>query len=110
MYVGQDYDDIEPGETDVFSLDFTSALVSGQTIAESTWTCNVANTSAGAAPDPSPSSRVSGAAAIVQSGTMTSQVITGMFDGNKYILQATVTTSDGRVLQRYSHVMCRAAI
>jgi hypothetical protein len=111
MYVGQDFDPIEPGEVDAFTLDFTADVGVGNTILNATWTCSVQSTLIGSTVDAVPQSRVYGAATVNNQGgkNYTSQVLTSMVDGNNYIVQATVQTSDGRLLQRYSHVLCRVA-
>lgn len=116
MYVGKDYDPIEAGETDVFSLEFTDDLKSGRTIGAPVWSCIVIRTDVGATPDNSPSARIDGVATISTSikpisgalRTFANQKVNGMIAGNLYALQATVTTSDGCTLQRYSRVYCQA--
>ena len=116
MYVGQDFDPMQPGETDRFSIEFTDDLKTGQTLSTAVWTCTLLTTLAGSTPDPSPQDRLLGAASFITATlygttrTVTTQMIQNMIDGNKYLLQATVTTSDGRTLQRYSHVVCRGAV
>ena len=111
MYVQQDFDPIEPGETDVFTIEFTADLAVGQSLVSSSWTCAVDNTITGKTVDATPSARIAGSSTITSIGNrwFANQTFTGMVDGNTYILQATVTTSDGRTLQRYSHVLCLAA-
>lgn len=111
MYLGQDYDPIEPGETDIFTIEFSEELAPGITISAPVWTCAVASTLTGFTADPTPANRLAGLANVTAYGgrTFTNQAFTGMIAGNNYILQATVTTSDGRTLQRYSHVLCIAA-
>jgi len=114
MYVGRDFDNIEPGETDVFSIEFTDDLLNGRTINTPTWQCSVIRTDPGATVDPTPSSRVDGPSSITTATkpvtgalrTFVNQKMTGMIAGNLYALQATVLTSDGCTLQRYSKVYC----
>lgn len=116
MYVGRDFDPIQAGETDIFTLEFTSDLQNGATIGQPTFACTVIRTDPGATPDNSPSARIDGVATVSTafrpiSGalrTFANQKVMGMVAGNLYALQATVSTSDGRTLQRYSRVYCTA--
>ena len=83
MYAGFDFDSIEPGEVDVFSMEFTNQLQYGNTIASAAWTCSVEQTIPGATPDLAPASRINGPAGVVTFGprSFTSQTVSGMIDG-----------------------------
>lgn len=115
MNVG-DFDEIQPGETDNFSFEFTDDLASDETLSSATFACSVKETYAGITADASPSSRLSGSASVPTSTDdvgvthyYATQKVTGMLDGNRYILQATAITSTGRTLQRYGYVWSRVA-
>jgi len=115
MYVGQDWDDLEPTEDDVFSLEFTQDLQPGQSINTPVWSCALVQTFTGFTPDPSPNSRITGAANVTTEAnpatgatrSFTNQAISGAVQGNRYLLSATVQTSDGRTLTRHSFFNCR---
>ena len=62
MYAGKDWDNIEAGETDVFTIEFTQDLQNGRTISSPVFTCTVVQTDTGATVDPTPSARISGGA------------------------------------------------
>lgn len=114
MYAGIDFDPIQPGESDIFSFEFTDDLPPGRTINEPTFQCSVVRTDPGATVDGSPQSRILGSAAISaitsqatgQTRTFANQLCGGFIKGNLYALQATVLTSDDGTLKRYSRTYC----
>lgn len=118
MYVGRDFDPIEPNETDVFTFEFTADLAPGVTISSPVWSCAVANTDAGATLDEDPASRLQGAPNVTVAAdpigggvrSFANQKVAGMLDGNVYLLEAVVATSDGRTLALHAHVRCKAKI
>jgi hypothetical protein len=112
MYAGRDFDNIEPGEIDIFTIEFTADLPSGRTISIPVFSCTLLETDDGATVDSSPGSRIYGSASITTSSgrTFANQKVQGMIAGNKYALEATVSTNDGCVLKRYSRVYCTAVI
>lgn len=99
MYVGRDFDPSDPGESEVYSLDFSRDLDANEALTAATWTCSVASGS-----DPSASSRISGSASV--SGKTTSQRVTGLQPGVRYRLQAVATTTFGNTVSLWSHVTC----
>jgi hypothetical protein len=116
MYVGKDWDIIEPSETDTFSLEFTSRLKTGETVASTSWQLAVVSSDPGITPDASAASRLVGAATattqsdpILGTRTFSNQTIgNGVIAGNTYRGEATIVTSLGRTLTLWSHVYCQA--
>lgn len=100
MYVGRDWDPLDVGEVDVFTLDFVKDLNTGETIASATVACVVV-----AGTDATPESRLSGSASF--SGTKVSQGIAGALGGVDYRLIGTVITSASRTLIRWSNFACQ---
>lgn len=115
------FDPIEVGEYDYFAFDFT-ADVGAATIVATSWTCQLSPF--GAASDPVPASRVVSAAPQSQialrspvDGTLSQQagffsvaLVGGMPQsaaGGTYVLEATVTLSDGRTLKLNATVLCK---
>ena len=81
----------DPGETEIFTFDFTAALGTGESIITAAVACTVVSgVDAGAA------AMVDGAAQI--DGTLVVQKIQAGISGNRYTLIATVTTSAGQTL------------
>ena len=82
MYAGKDFNNADPGETDVYSLDFTNDLHEDETVVSAAWTCEAV-----VGTDASASSRLSGApvyadnAAGVQ--TITSHTVAGLLEGGE---------------------------
>ena len=123
MRLATPFDPIEPGEIDNFAFDFTAEM-GAATILTTGWTCQLAPYQT--ATDPTPQARVLAAApatAIQLRDPLTGAVAakTGFFSvasiggmpvsavGGTYILEATATLSDGRVLKLNSTVLCVAA-
>lgn len=103
MYVGKDFDPLDPGEQRIFSLDFTKDLAPGETITGAVggnWVMTpiIGTDVTGAGP--------SGALGI--NGAIVSQMAGNATPGVKYRLGVTVTTSKGQTLPLYSHVACKA--
>jgi hypothetical protein len=118
MYVGQDWGDLEPVETnEVFSLEFTKNLASGETLVSAAWSLTAIKQERGQAPDASAASRRIGNPTITseldpQTGAtriFVNQAIGGCLDGNKYLGEAIAVTSTGRTPALHSHFWCRAA-
>jgi hypothetical protein len=120
MRLATPFDPIEVGETDTFVFDFTADVETASVVATS-WGCQLAPHQA--ATDPAPQARVLSVAVLntIQKRSPvdgSSQVLTGWFSaasigglpvsaaGGTYILEATVTLSDGRVLKLNSTVLC----
>jgi hypothetical protein len=103
MYVGRDFDPSDTGESERFTFDFVNDLQTGDVITSVTWTCEVAATSELA--DDAAAACIDGAPVI--SGTKTTQRVTGLQPGVRYVLQAEATTVVGDVVSLWSHVECK---
>ena len=121
MRIATPFDPIEVGEIDLFAFDFTPDM--GTAAIESTsWTCVLAPYQT--AIDPAPQSRimsVSVQSAILlrspvdnslqaRAGAFSTAVIGGMphtAAGATYIVEATATLSDGRVLKLNTTLQCK---
>lgn len=116
MYVGQDWDDLEPSEIlETLSIEFTRDLLVGETISSATVAASVIKTLVGATVDGTPQSRVGGA-----SPSSTIDPVTGAtrsyvsfpvsrcVAGNRYLFDVLATFSSGRTPARFSHVWCKA--
>lgn len=117
------FDPIEPGEVDNFAFDFTADMGTA-TILTTSWTCQLAPYQV--ATDPTPQARILAAAPATaiqlrdplsgtlqqRSGFFAVATIGGMpvsAAGGTYILEATASLSDGRVLKLNSTVLCAAS-
>ena len=100
MYAGTDFTVIDVGEEDVFTFNFARGLGAGETLSSASVAIGV---NRGA--DPSPSSRLAGAAVVDSTGTQVSQTVNmiGGIAGNLYLLTATAVTSLSRTLILWSH-------
>ena len=115
------FDPIEVGEIDNFAFDFTADM-GAATIVSTSWTCALAPFQT--ATDPAPQSRVLSVSTqttiqlqFPADGSL--QTHTGFFSiasigdmpataaGGTYILEATASLSDGRVLKLNSTVLCK---
>lgn len=105
MYCGRDFDPADSSENEIYTLDFVNDLAAGEQLSSATWTCAVAPDSR--VQDASAPSRLSGGASV--SGTQTTQRVTGLVAGAKYILRAVATTDQSNERVLYSHVLCQAA-
>lgn len=105
MYVGGDFDPIDPGEDEDFTMDFVRDLFSGETISSAACDLAVAGVCDDGT-DSSPSSRLVGLPSI--SGTKVTQEVSNCQPGVYYRLTFTITTSTGRVKKDWSHFWCRA--
>jgi len=120
MRLATPFDPIEVGETDTFVFDFT-ADAGAATIIATSWSCQLAPYQA--ASDPAAQARVLAVSTpgMIQrrsplDGSL--QTLTGAFSaasiggmpvsaaGGTYILESTVTLSDGRVLKLNATVLC----
>jgi hypothetical protein len=99
MYVGYDFDNTDPTETEIYQFDFTPDFALGETIVSAVWFCSAASGTDGAA-----SSRMIGP--IANAGAVTQQWFTGFLPGVRYLIEANVTTTLGQVLSYWSHVAC----
>lgn len=79
------------GETEIFAVDYTALLGTGETISSAVWTNSVKEGT-----DASPGSMITGSAAI--SGAVVSQKITGGVAGVYYWPICTATTSLGQII------------
>lgn len=94
-----------PATNGVYSVDFAKDLPTGVTLVSAAWSIAIAYTLPGATVDPAPGSRLSGTAAV--SGTVTSQRITGLIDGNDYQVTIAPTLSDSEILPVEYILSCR---
>lgn len=102
MYVGRDFSPADEGESENYSFDFVKDLAEGETIVGSTWYCTVAEDSE--APDEDAADHVAVPASY--SGTLTTQHVSGLVAGVKYVLQAVVETSAGNTVSLWSYAPC----
>jgi hypothetical protein len=102
MYVGRPFNHSDEGESEDYSFDFVKDLAEGETIVGVTWTCTVAADSEGA--DENAADHVAIPASY--DGTITTQHVSGLVAGVKYVLQAVVETSAGNTVSLWSHVTC----
>lgn len=103
MYARRDFDPVDVGEIGEFTFNFSRDLASGDTIASVVWACTVADSSDGA--DASASSRLSGSPS--NTTIKTTQRVSGLVAGVKYVLQASATTTLGDMLSLWSYVDCK---
>lgn len=110
----QNFDPIEPTETDVFTIEFTQDLQNGRSASNPVFQCKVLSTDAGSQPDGNPSGRIMGFPNLSTSlnpvdqslRTFANQKFGGFVNGNTYSINASVTTSDCCTVQRFSRVYC----
>lgn len=104
MYVGREFLPSDPGESEDYTFDFVKDLADGETIVGATWSCKVAEDSEGE--DADAADHVALPASY--DGTRTTQHVSGLVAGVKYVLQAVVETSAGNTVSLWSHVECVA--
>lgn len=103
MYVGSDFDILDPDEQDFFTFDFVRDMLVGETIASYTFTLE-AMTEFGP-DDPLVATRLLGSPSIT--GTKISQTVGNCIADVYYRLTVFVTTSNAREIKRWSHFWCR---
>ena len=107
MYVGQDFPDTTPSETQrPLAFDFVDALGTGELINSSVWTITVAANSDNT--DPIPSAHLVGGSVIA--GSIVSQNIGGCLDGVLYLITCIATTSLGNTPEFSSYILCAAPV
>jgi hypothetical protein len=117
----QPFSPLAPGENDFFAFDFTSDAGTAEIVSTS-WTCALLPPYAGS--DPSPQARVLITMAVgslqqpARLPALPTSLLTGQFSlaqiggfpvsalGSWYVLTATATLNDGRILQQSANVMC----
>lgn len=104
MYIGRDFHPSDVGESEDYSFDFVKDLAADETIVGATWSCTVAEDSEGE--DADAADHVAVPATF--EGQVTTQHVSGLVDGVKYVLQAVVETNAGNTVSLWSHVLCRA--
>lgn len=102
MYVGREFHPADPGESEDYTFDFVKDLAEGETIVGATWTCSVADDSEEEDADAADHVAIPAS----YDGTRTTQHISGLVAGVKYLLQAVVETSAGNTVSLWSHVTC----
>ena len=104
MYLGEDWDPLDTAvESDIFTVDFTAALLAGETISSATVAIAVVGGT-----DATPSTRLSGSAGI--SGNKVSQTIDvrGLSGAAVYYrLDFVITTNQRPAVSRWSHFWSR---
>ena len=118
----QPFDPIAPGETDTFVFDFTRDAGASEIVATG-WTCALLPAYLTGV-DPAPQSHILGVAGVnrvQQPGRLPGlppQTLTGQFAvaeiggfspaavGSWYVLTATVTLNDGRVIEQSANLLC----
>lgn len=99
MYAGRDFDPADPGENEIYTFDFVNDLASNEALQSAVWTC-----AAVAGVDANAASCVIGTASVL--ATKTSQRISGLLPGVRYLLQAKGVTNLGNTVSLYSHANC----
>ena len=100
MYIGRDFDPANPLESQIYSIDFTNVLSTGETILS----VSDVGFTVFQGEDASPSSHLSGSASI--SGTVVSQRIVTLDENVTYTLAFTVLTSMSNTITLFSRVAC----
>lgn len=108
MYVGRDFDPANPTESQVYSMDFTNDLQSGEAINTAAIALTVFQGT-----DSNPSLHLAGNPSI--SGAVVSQRVGGsgapggnLVAGVTYTIAYTITTTLTNTLTLYSRIACRA--
>lgn len=104
MYVGRDFQPSDVGESETYTFDFVRDLGPDEAIIAATWTCRLAADNVGT--DDNAADHVALPATF--DGTRTSQHVSGLVAGAKYVLQAVVETDQGNTISLWSHVECVA--
>ena len=102
MYVGRDFDPIDPGEEEYFQFDFAREIPTGVTIVSTTWVAAVAETSD--VDDASASTRIMDPAIV--NGTKSVQKVGGCIGGVRYVLEAKVVLSNTEKKSLWAHCEC----
>jgi hypothetical protein len=102
MYVGRDFDPIDPGEEENFEFDFSKEMAEADTIVSAEWEAEVAETSVGE--DAQASTRIMGSAVV--SGKKVVQLVGTCVGGVTYMLKANIVTSSGEKKSLWSHTEC----
>lgn len=100
-YAGRDFDTMDVGENEVFTLDFANDMLPADQITVATTTLTVRT-----GIDPNPSAHLVLVPIIF--GTQVAQRISGLLAEVDYRLTAIATTAQGNTLTLYSHIRCRA--
>lgn len=103
MYVGSDFDVMDPTEIDFFTFDFVRDILTGETISSVSFT--IEDMGEGIGTDPTPAARLLGSAVIT--GSKVTQTIATPVADVRYRLTAIIITSLGRDLHDWSHFWCR---
>lgn len=101
MYAGQNFPPADPGESEVYSLDFKNDLQVGEEITGVTIELSVADGS-----DVDVASRLSGSPSIA--GTIVSHRVANLQPEVLYRFRAIADTDMGNKLSLYAHIPCEA--
>lgn len=107
MIIREDFSDADPGETEGYTFSFIRDIPSGESLASAVFTLTVEETWDGFTADPSPASRLVGAAVIDSTGKKATQRLSDLQPGNRYRLQCYGTTGSSDTPSLYSFVTCR---
>lgn len=103
----RNFSDAYPGETEVYSLDFTDDLGEGETITGSTWSLAVVS-----GIDADVATRISGSPGLADNEAgvqaIATQRLTNLQPGVRYRVQAFATTSNSNTLDLHTFVWCKA--
>ncbi len=100
-----DFTPTEPGAIGDYTIDFAANVPAGG-IDSAAWTLAVRYVAPGYVLDPTPASRLIGAATLT--GTATVQRIAGLSAGNTYLVTATATMEDGEIVILWCTLSCVA--
>lgn len=99
MKLPRDFSPADPGESNVYAIDFAADLPSGDSIASAQWqVATVQGT------DVAPQSHCVGSPAVY--GSIVTQRIANLVPGTIYRVQAVATTQAGNVLSLWAHLPC----
>lgn len=100
------FDSIKPGEVEQFSFDFTNRIGATGAIVSVVWACD--NSSVTGITDPTPAARLIGTPSF--DNHITTSLAGNMLNHVIYMLSATVTIDDGRVIILSGDVECTDAV
>ena len=103
-YVGINWDNTTDTQREIYSLDFGRILGIGEVIVTSNWTILLKSTCPNATPDPDPSAALIGASQIT--GSVISQMVGPLVQGNTYEMTAIANTSRSQTLALCSLLTC----
>ena len=97
---------LEPASIAKLPIDFTLYLPAGGSLSSAVFSFGVYLTIPGFTADPSPASRLIGSPGV--SGNVATQEVSGLVDGNDYLLTCAGTMADGQVVVLWTVLPCRS--